>query len=99
MSNNSTAADRARFSRIASLGCIACWQDGNYGTPGEIHHCKKHGYRDHKRVVCICPTHHKMTSAVPGVLNRHKNPIEFAARYGSDDELHHLTKKLLGEKT
>jgi hypothetical protein len=40
-----------------------------------------------------------MTSAVPGVLNRHKNPIEFAARYGSDDELHHLTKKLLGEKT
>jgi hypothetical protein len=34
---------------------------------------------------------------VPGVPNRHATPEDFMARYGSDDELHEMTRKLLGE--
>lgn len=97
MINNATAAQRSRFNRISEWGCIACREDGFFGTPGEIHHCKRHGKRDHNRVALICPVHHKMTAAMPGILNRHRDPIEFAERYGSDDELHELTCRLLGE--
>lgn len=41
--------------------------------------------------------HHKSVSAIPGILNRHATPEEFKARYGSDDELYDLTRRLLGE--
>lgn len=92
-----TAAQKRRFSFIAEYGCIACRQDGFFGTPGEIHHCKRHGKRDHNRVAMLCPVHHKMTTAMPGILNRHRDRTEFAARYGDDDELHRMTCALLGE--
>lgn len=97
MSNNPTAEQRRRWSRICEHGCLACMIDGNPGTPGEIHHCKEHGRRMHSRTVCLCPPHHKPTSAIKGVLNRHLNPIEFRDRYGSDVELHKKTCELLGE--
>ena len=98
MSNNATVAQRRRMARVAELGCIACRHDGYFGTPAEIHHCKDHGYRNHKKVCSLCPVHHKPTSSIPGILNRHLNPIEFAEKYGTDEELHRKTCALLGEQ-
>ena len=54
-----TKADKARFDRIASMGCLVC------GAPAEIHHVT--GYADRigraprrdDRVVPLCPMHHR----------------------------------------
>jgi hypothetical protein len=92
-----TAAQRRRMAQIAAQGCIACFLDGDYGTPGDIHHLKQHGGRDHSQCYCLCPTHHRATNAVPGIPNRHATPKEFAAQYGHDEYLVLLTEKLLGE--
>ena len=93
-----TAAQRRRWSMVADLGCLPCLMDGNPGTPATISHCHDHGYRGHDRVYPACPVHHLATHAVPGIPNRHATPIEFAARYGTDDDLYLKTCQLLGEE-
>ena len=95
--SKATAAQRRRMDKVAAGCCIACRQDGIVDTPGEIHHCRQHGYRDHWRVICLCPAHHKMTSSVPGIPNRHGTPEVFEEKYGSDGELHLMTCAMLGE--
>jgi hypothetical protein len=97
MSNDATAAQRRRFDKIAALCCLPCQLDGVYGTPATVSHCHDHGNRNHAKVYPCCPQHHLATFAVPGIPNRHATPEEFKARYGSDDELHELTCRLLGE--
>ena len=97
MGNNATAEQRRRFERIAALSCLPCQLDGIYGTPATVSHCHGHGHRDHSRAYPACPQHHLATFAVPEIPNRHATPEEFKARYGSDDELHELTCRLLGE--
>lgn len=93
--NNPTAAQRRMWSQVAEIGCMACLQDG-YHTQPEIHHVMElGGYRNHSKVFGLCPPHHKYTSAVPGILNRHKNPIEFAERFGTDQELHQKCMELI----
>jgi len=87
MSNNPTAAQRKVWGRIAEAGCMACLQN-DYHTQPEIHHIMElGGYRNHDKVFGLCPPHHKMTSAVPGVPNRHRDKLEFAAEFGTDQEL------------
>ncbi len=92
-----TASQRRRFDKIASLGCLPCQLDGIHGTPATVSHCHDHGNRDHSRAYPACPQHHLATFAVPGIPNRHATPEEFRERYGSDQELHELTRRLLGE--
>ena len=56
-----TKADKARYDRIAALGCLVC------GDPATIHHVT--GYADrmgrfsrrNDRVVPLCPPHHLAT--------------------------------------
>ena len=53
-----TATDRARFERIAALGCLVC------GGPAEVHHVTAsiHGgrlTRRHDRVTPLCAMHHR----------------------------------------
>jgi len=94
---NPTAAQKRRWDRVANLGCLPCRLDGFFGTPATISHCHDHGNRDHDRVWPGCPVHHLYQEAVDGIPNRHKNPVEFAEKYGTDDELHRITCALLGE--
>lgn len=86
MSNNPTTKQRRMWSKVAAIGCMACLQDGIY-TPCSIHHLKEYGYRNHDKVFGLCPTHHQHEFTVPGIPNRHKTPIEFTERYGTDQEL------------
>jgi hypothetical protein len=97
MSKRPTAAQKRRMTRLSAQGCLACFIDGNPGTPGDIHHLKKYGGRDHSQCYCLCPAHHRATNAIPGIPNRHATPKEFEARYGSDAFLCTLTEKMLGE--
>ena len=97
MSNKPTAAQRRRWSKIADLGCLPCRIDGNEGTPATISHAHEHGYRDHDRVYPSCPGHHLATSAIAGMPNRHKTPLSFFNKYGTDAELVNMTRILLGE--
>lgn len=98
MSNNPTAAQRRTWNKVAEAGCMSCLQEGHHTQP-EIHHVMElGGYRDHNKVFGLCPPHHKMTSAVPGVLNRHRDKLEFAAEYGTDQELFEKCMAIIREK-
>lgn len=97
MSNNPTANQRKRWDKIAALGCLPCLIDGTEGTPAGISHAHGHGYRQHGKVWASCEIHHLYQHAVDGIPNRHKNPIEFADKYGTDDELCKITSAMLGE--
>lgn len=90
-----TAHHERLWSRVAEIGCLPCLIDGNPGTPATISHCHDHGYRDHNRVYPACPIHHLEQHAVDGIPNRHKNPREFAERYGTDEELYRMCLNLL----
>jgi len=90
-----TAAQKRLWGSVFQVGCMACRQDGVFSFP-EIHHWREYGYRDHSKVLGLCPPHHRPTAAIPGVLNRHGNPIEFAAKYGTDEELHKECMKVIG---
>ena len=87
--SNPTAAQRRRFEKIASFGCIIC------GSPAELHHCRHEcgmSQRNHDHVAPLCDWHHRHS-----VLSRHSNPKDFAQMYGDDRELTEKTKRLLGE--
>lgn len=92
-----TAAQRRRWGRVAALGCLPCRMDGYFGTPATISHCHDYGYRDHDKVYPCCPVHHLATEAIPGIPNRHATPEAFRNKFGTDEELHKLTKQMLGE--
>jgi hypothetical protein len=48
------AADRRHLDAVAALGCCIC------GCEAEIHHVRREGApRDHKRVIPLCPRHHR----------------------------------------
>jgi hypothetical protein len=76
---------------------MACLQDGVFSFP-QIHHVKAHGGRNHSKILGLCPIHHLEVCAVPGVPNRHLNPVEFAAKYGTDEELFQKCMQQIGGK-
>ena len=95
--SNPTAKHRRRWNKVIELGCIPCLIDGIEGTPAGISHAHGHGYRDHDKVWGSCEPHHLYQHAEPGILNRHKNPIEFREKYGTDSELVLMVDELLKE--
>ena len=94
---NTTSKQRKRWGKIVSLGCLPCILDGIDGTPAGISHAHDHGYRNHDRVWGSCPEHHLYQHAVDGTPNRHKNPVEFRERYGTDSELVNKVNSILDE--
>ena len=93
MANSPTAKQLRKWNELVAQGCIACRIDGRGYVPATIHHCGPTcGKRDHDRVIGLCAEHHLYQFAVEGVPNREKNPIEFAARYGTDDELQKMSE-------
>lgn len=93
--SNPTAKQRKTWNKIAEIGCLPCKMDGFEGTPAGISHAHDHGYRDHDKVWPSCESHHLYQHAIKGVPNRHKNPIEFRERYGTDAELVEYVSELL----
>jgi hypothetical protein len=95
--SKSTAAQKRLWGRVFENGCVACDLEGDFTFP-QIHHWRRYGKRNHMKVFGLCPVHHCAVNAVPGIPNRHLNPIEFAAKYGTDEELYTLCMQQIGEK-
>ena len=86
----------ARRIALANLWLFEPWLLSRLeGTPAGISHAHDHGYRDHDKVWPSCEAHHLYQHAVKGVPNRHKNPIEFRERYGTDAYLVEYVRELL----
>lgn len=95
MSKRITDADRDRFERLHSVGCICCRLDQILRWPVEIHHLLSGGRRrGHQFTIPLCKWHHRGDSILPkeqaanawgASLANGSKP--FHERYGSDDEL------------
>lgn len=94
MSNRPTAAQQRMWNRVFDAGCVACRMNGKFTYP-EIHHVKEYGYRNHDKVYGLCPVHHKATSMVKGIPNRHGTPKEFVEKFGTDQELFEQNQKYI----
>jgi len=88
MINRPTKAQRERWGRIASLGCIVC------GLPAQIHHCETSmGCRkNHDKVIPLCEMHH--VGHGYGV-SLHDGKAEFEARHGTEAALLEKVSRLV----
>ncbi|EBR8784920.1 hypothetical protein IDC16_001469 [Salmonella enterica subsp. enterica serovar Agbeni] len=91
-------AEQAHVSRVAELGCVACYvQAGIWGTPGEIHHtrtnCGMAQRSGWKEVICLCRGHHREDDKAANKIAIHGNTGHrtFTATYGTERELLELT--------
>ena len=85
-----TKAEAAHLAKLAALGCIACYLDGNPGTLAEMHHPREGKgmaqRASHFECIPLCPPHHRGTMH-PVVPSIHLSPDAFRAKYGSEREL------------
>ena len=54
-----TKNEKERYRKIADLGCILCYIQGNQGTFCEIHHIRRAGQRKTAPTIGLCPIHHR----------------------------------------
>lgn len=98
-----TKAERKRFERIASAGCVACRMAGVEPMPAEIHHLLDGGKRrGHAMTIGLCSFHHRGTPVLENVgpSLAHGSKL-FRAFFGDDSELLEYQNSLLlqcGEK-
>jgi hypothetical protein len=83
-----TAGDRKHLAMVANIGCIVCRNNGNAGTPAEIHHLRDGvgiGQRSqHKNSIPLCHAHHRTGGY--GVAF-HAGKKAFEGKYGTEREL------------
>lgn len=94
-----TKAEKHHLSKVAALGCIACWLKGFQGTPCEIHHPRagvgKGQKASHYEAIGLCPAHHRGTDH-PRTASIHLDRLEFINQFGTEAELLSKTRELLG---
>lgn len=93
-----TKAEKAHLSRVAALGCVACYMQGTPGTPAEIHHPRSgrgKGQRaSHIDGIPLCPAHHRGTHH-PAVPSIHLAKRAFIERFGTEETLLELVRQLV----
>lgn len=93
-----TKAEKAHLSRVAALGCIACYLQGTPGTPAEIHHPRagrgKGQRASHMDGIPLCPAHHRGTHH-PAVPSIHLAKRAFIERFGTEETLLELVRQLV----
>lgn len=96
-------AESLHLAKVAGLGCIVCFLQGNEGTPAEIHHprdnCGMAQRASHYEAIPLCPAHHRLgdgTDAFNGQWGFHKNQREFESRYGDESELLARVRREIG---
>jgi len=93
---NPTKAEKKHWDRVASLGCIACRQDGIHNPHVSIHHIDgrtKPGA--HMRVLGLCGPHHQTGGeSAPAI---HPWKARFTAKYGTEADLLAQTLRLLDD--
>jgi len=95
-----TKAEKEYMSRVASIGCIVCLNNGFPDTPCCLHHIRT-GYgrgqrASHYEVLPLCAIHHQYGGH--GEVAYHQSPTEFEARYGTELELLEQVRNILGTK-
>jgi hypothetical protein len=83
-----TKDEKALWSRIASLGCIACSKDGHVNMEVSIHHIDgrtKPGA--HCKVLALCAGHHQDGTGWPGLIAVHPWKARFEQKYGRQEDL------------
>lgn len=84
-----TATEKATWTRLAALGCIACMKDGRFNDHVSIHHVDGRTMPGcHGKVLPLCAPHHQRDDTDP--LRRvavHPDKSRFEARYGTQAEL------------
>jgi hypothetical protein len=99
--SNPNASEREHMSKVAELGCIACFLlSGQQGTPAAIHHVcgsrrTESNPEPHKQVIGLCGEHHQGTGTKPGGYV-HGRLAEFEEMFGSQESLIEMTEELLG---
>lgn len=94
-----TKDEKAHLSKVAALGCIACFIQGTPGTPAEIHHPRAGsgmGQRaSHYDGIPLCPAHHRGTMH-PKVTSIHLARIDFIDQFGTEQELLKQVRHMVG---
>ena len=77
-----TKQQRARWSRIAEMGCMIC------ASPAEIHHCftGAGGRKNHDKVIPLCPEHHRGAQGIDGRYYG-MSKKKWQSIYGTEQEL------------
>jgi hypothetical protein len=87
------------MSKVAALGCVACYLMGEAGTPAELHHPRSGVGRGQKAshfdVLPLCPAHHRGTYH-PAVPSIHLSKQAFIDRFGTEAALLALVRQLVG---
>lgn len=94
-----TKDEKAYLSKVAALGCVACFLQDTPGTPAEIHHIragKGKGQRaSNYEVIGLCPAHHRGTMH-PQVPSIHMAKRAFIAQFGTEQDLLQQVRRLIG---
>lgn len=96
-----TSDEKALWSKLAEIGCIACMKDGIYNPHVSIHHVDgrtKPGC--HKLVLPLCAPHHQHDDTDPaGRVGVHPWSSRFEKKYGAQRDLVAQCMKLIGRNT
>lgn len=92
-------AEKEHLSKVAELGCVACYLQDTPGTLCEIHHVragKGKGQRaSNYEVIGLCPAHHRGTQH-PAVPSIHLAKRAFIDQFGTEHDLLELVRRLIG---
>lgn len=93
-----TKAEKEHLSKVAALGCIACYVQSTPGSPAEIHHPRAGtgaGRRaSHYEAIPLCPPHHRGTAGL-SVPSIHGSKNAFIETFGTEAELLELTRSMI----
>ena len=89
-------SEKEHLSKVASIGCIVCMNQGNEGTPAEIHHIR-HGNGMSQRAsnyesIPLCHIHHRTGGYGVAI---HAGKKEFERLYGTEAELLEQVRRLI----
>ena len=89
-------SEKEHLSKVASIGCIVCMNQGSEGTPAEIHHIR-HGNGMSQRAsnyeaIPLCHIHHRTGGYGVAI---HAGRKEFERLYGDEIELLKQVRSLI----
>lgn len=95
-----TKDEKRYLSKVADIGCIICFRQGNAGTWAEIHHVRGLGLgmgvrNTHYNTVPLCVFHHRGNEGYHGMGRK-----AFERKYEvTEKQLLEQVKEMLNEKT
>jgi len=92
-----TKAEKAHLDRVASIGCIVCWNESFVETPACCHHIRAGQGMSQRasnyEVIPLCPMHHQHGGHGVAI---HAGQKTWEAKYGTELDLLAQVRKILG---